>query len=555
MNAPATIAHQNNHRKDTVLSKPASAASMTPPGWYRNICAQWIVTLILTVAVTLDALNGTLFTIARPQIMGATGSTPDEVAWINLAYLMAKVACLPAAAWWTDRIGETRILAFAIVFITLSSLVCAVPANFPALIAGRVIQGTAGATLLVAAQTIVFRLFGNTCQPVAQAVFALGIVMAPTTLAPAVQGVLTDEISWHWVFWLNTFLGAFVLLFLLPFAQYLPNSRQVFAAFDWIGFLIFAGAMTTLLYVLLEGPRWNWFDDPHIVAIALVCLCCLAALVVWAWLWPHRSTMFNSTVFSESHFTFGFFVSFVAGFAMFGSAFLIPAFALNVLALPATDAGLLLLPSSLAVGSGLLAAGILISANNLSPLKFVPLGILLMMAAMWMMSRSTLESGADDLWLALLIRGFGLGFLFLAITQITFKSILPNQTAAGVAMFNFGRQLGGIIGISFLTTFINDRIAENRTVLIEHIDAGSLIFQMRQTSIAETLQLRGLDPGLASGTAANIVQNTVQQQVASLSFNDAFFSLVMLFVFAVPLVLLFKLGQALNQKMKPVRGT
>jgi DHA2 family multidrug resistance protein len=364
---------------------------------------------------------------------------------------------------------------------------------------------------------------------------------------------LTDEISWHWVFWLNTFLGAFVLLLLLPFAQYLPNSRQVFAAFDWIGFLIFAGAMTTLLYVLLEGPRWNWFDDPHIAAIALICLCCLAALAVWAWLRPHRSTMFNSTVFSESHFTFGFFVSFVAGFAMFGSAFLIPAFALNVLALPATDAGLLLLPSSLAVGSGLLAAGILISANNLSPLKFVPLGILLMMAAMWMMSRSTLESGADDLWQALLIRGFGLGFLFLAITLITFKSILPNQTAAGVAMFNFGRQLGGIIGISFLTTFINDRIAEIRTVLIEHIDAGSLIFQMRQTFIAETLQLRGLDPGLASGTAANIVQNTVQQQVASLSFNDAFFSLVMLFVFAVPLILFFKLGQSLIHRMKPER--
>ena len=206
---------------------------------------------------------------------------------------------------------------------------------------------------------------------------------------------------------------------------------------------------------------------------------------------------------------------------------------------------MLLLPSGLAVGTGLLIAGGLITAKGLNPLKFVPLGIGLVMTAMWMLSWSNMESGAHDLWAGLLTRGLGLGFLFLAVTLITLNDLKEDQVASGVGLFNFGRQMGGIIGISFLSTYLDHQIALNRRALIENINPASIPFQQRQEALAELLTSRGFDPGLANEGAAAVIQNTLQAQVAALSFNEAFFALVVLFVVAIPFILAFKLTQKL----------
>ncbi|UWQ36902.1 DHA2 family efflux MFS transporter permease subunit [Leisingera aquaemixtae] len=491
----------------------------------------------------MDAVNGTIFTIARPQIMGDFNATPDEVSWVNLSYLMAKLACLPAAAWVVGRFGEVQTFFWSMALVAAASASCALMIDLVPFVAARVLQGAAGAGLLVVAQTMLFRLFPNSKQGLVQALYALGVVVAPTSLAPAVQGWLTDGFSWTLIFWLNLGLAPIVLFCVVPFKGLLPDTRATKLPFDWIGFGWFAVAMGAIVYVLLEGSRWNWFDDGRITAWALIGAAALALATSRLIFSKSRSGFFDRLVFTDPHFAFGFFVSFVAGFALFGSAFLIPVFALNVLSMPPMDAGLLLLPSSLAVGAGLLIAGGLITAKSLNPLKFVPFGIALVVSGMWMLSGASLESGAHDLWSGLLVRGLGLGFLFLAVTLITLNGLKPAHVASAVGLFNFGRQMGGIVGISFLTTYLDRQIALNRRILIENITPSSLPFQERHSALATALTDRGLDPGLANEGAAALIQNSIQAQVAVLSFNQAFFSLVMLFVIAVPLILTFKLAQ------------
>ncbi len=508
--------------------------------------ARWTIATGLTLAILMDALNGTIFTIARLHIMGDVSATPDEVAWFNLAYLMAKVACLPAAAWAVDRFGETRTLFWSLALVAASSLLCALPLELNTFIAARILQGAAGAILLVTAQTILFRLFDSRSQGLVQALYALGAVMAPTSLAPAIQGWFTDDFSWTFVFWLNLGLAALALSCLLPFQSLLPDCRRNIRPFDWIGFSLFSLSMTALVYVLIEGPRWNWLEDHHIVTWAVAGGLSLILTAAWSFARRGRSETFDRTVFTDGHFSFGFFVSFVAGFALFGSAFLIPAFAFNALSLPPSDAGLLLLPASLFVGAGLILAGALVSLKNINPLKFVPLGVGLVMLAMWMLSWSGIGSGAHDLWPGLALRGLGLGFLFLAITLVTLKGLRPDHVASGVALFNFGRQMGGIIGISCLNSYLNSQIALNRRILIENINPANLPFQNHQAALATLLEGRGLDPGHAAAGAAAVIQKAIQTQVATLSFNEAFFSLVLLFVAAIPMILLFKIMQKLT---------
>ena len=300
--------------------------------------ARWGVAVGLTILVMIDALNGTIFTIARPQIMGAASATPDEVSWINLGYLIAKLTCLPAAAWVVDRFGETRSLLWSTGLVVAAALVCAAVVNLPPFVAARVIQGAAGAVLLVAAQTILFRLFPTQRQGLVQATYALGVVMAPTSLAPATQGWLTDDLSWTWVFWLNGLLAPAYLLCLTAFKNRLPNTKHKVPPFDWLGFGLFAIAMTALIYVFLEGARWNWFDDTHIKSWTLIGAAALAFSIVRLLNGTTHSVLFDRSAFANTQFAFGFFVSFFAGFALFGSAFLIPAFALNVLTLPPLEA-------------------------------------------------------------------------------------------------------------------------------------------------------------------------------------------------------------------------
>ena len=504
---------------------------------------RWMILTGLVLGVLMDALNGTIFTIARPQIMGAASATPDEVSWVNLGYLIAKVACLPASAWLIDRYGESRNLFWSVVLVAGASVPCAISVDLDTLIAARIIQGAGGAALLVSAQAILFRLFARKQQGLVQAFFALGVVMAPTTLAPAIQGWLTDTLSWASVFWLNLPLAAMALLCLVPFVSCLPHTTGQCRPFDWIGFALFTVSAAALVYVCLEGPRWNWFDDAGITRWTVIGTVTLALVLIWRVLGQKRSAFFDRRVFTNPQFAFGFLVSFIAGFALFGSAFLIPAFALNVLHMPPMDAGFLLLPSSLAVGGGLLTAGLLVTAKGINPFKFVPLGIVLVMTAMWMLSWSNMESGDHDLWPGLLLRGFGLGFLFLAVTLITLDDLKDEYLASGIGLFNFGRQMGGILGISFLSTYLNNQIALNRRVLIENINPASLPFRQRQGLLAQALQGNGLDPGKTGEGVAILLQKTIQGQVAALSFNEAFFSLVLLFVVAVPVILGFKFLQ------------
>ncbi|MCV0429460.1 MAG: DHA2 family efflux MFS transporter permease subunit, partial [Roseibium sp.] len=490
--------------------------------------ARWIILSGLTLAVFMDALNGTIFSIARPQIMGAVSATPDEVSWINLGYLIAKVAFLLAAAWLVDRFGETPNLFWSVSLVAMASIPCAMNVELEAFVFARVAQGAAGAVLLVSAQAILFRLFRKQQQGVIQAFYALGVVMAPTTLAPAVQGWFTDQFSWTWTFWLNLLICAVVMLFLIPYRSCLPRTSRKCPQFDWIGFMLIGLAAASLVYVCLEGPRWNWFDDGHILLWTSIGLGALALVIFWRVLGQNRSQIFERQVFTNAQFAFGFLVSFIAGFALFGSAFLFPAFALGVLRMPPQDAGFLLLPSSLSVGSGLLAAGALVTWKNVNPFKFVPLGVVLVMTAMWMLSWSSLESGGHDLWLGLLLRGFGLGFLFLAVTLIALDRLNNRHLASGIGLFNFGRQMGGIIGISFLSTYLNNQVALNRRILIENINPANLPFRERQGILAQALQNHGLNPGSVVEGTATLIQKTIQAQVAALSFNEAFFSLVLL---------------------------
>jgi DHA2 family multidrug resistance protein len=248
------------------------------------------------------------------------------------------------------------------------------------------------------------------------------------------------------------------------------------------------------------------------------------------------------TLFRSDDFSFAFIVSFVAGAALFGSAFLIPSFAVSVLAFRPTDAGLLLLPSGALFIGALLIAAFLFQVRRVPPIATVPFGILMIMASMWMLSGSTGESGVDDMGAAVLLRGMGLGFLFLSITLTAFSNLSSRHLALGIGLFNAGRQLGGLMGVAGLQTLIEHNIAGNVAVLGANITAGVPAVGERLATTSAMLTARGMDAVAASRAAMGLLDRVVINQSTVIAFDTAFNAVALLFVIAAPILVAIKVG-------------
>lgn len=499
----------------------------------------WVLVAGIMLACLTEALASTILALGRADIIGDTSATPDEFAGLDVGYSAFKLIGFAAAPWLLTRTDPRQLLLTATLVMGAACAAAAATTGLDLLIVLRTIQGLAGATLLVAGQAILFWSFPAARQPFLQAMFAIGSVVAPATAAPLFEGWLVDQRDWTWIFAavLPLSLGAAGLLILAePTAEPPAPTRPL----DRIGLLVFAAAMLCATYVLTQASRWDWFEAPRIGWLSAVALGGLL-LVAFRQYRGGSAGLFDLSVFRTEDFVFAFFVSFVAGAALFGSAFVIPAFAVSVLGFTPTAAGALLLPSGACFLATLLLSAWLMQARGLPPVATVPLGILSIMIAMWMLSGSTGQSGAADMMPAILLRGLGLGFLFLSITLIAFCKLPAASVAYGIGIFNIGRQLGGLIGVAALQTSIDHGVVHNQTMLGAAITSGSPALAERIAATTNLLVARGVEVSAAAKTATAMVGRAVGGQGAVIAFDTAFNLVALLFVFGAPCIVAFKI--------------
>jgi MFS transporter, DHA2 family, multidrug resistance protein len=506
----------------------------------------------IVLATLTEAIASTVLSLGRGDIMGDTSATPDEFAWLDIGYTTLKLIGFMTAAWLMSRIDPRSLIIGATLIMGAACGVAAITARLDLLIALRLIQGFSGGTLLVAGQALIFLAYPSSRQPILQALFAMGAVVVAATIAPALQGWLLDSQSWTWIFF-SIVPVALAAAGLLLLADSPAPARGARHPFDWIGFSLISITLFCFSYIFSQGSRWDWFEEPRIMWLALIGTSALVAFLASQMIAKGQGLL-DLTVFRSDDFSFAFIVSFVAGAALFGSAFLIPAFAVSVLAFTPTDAGQLLLPSGALFIGALLIAAFLMQIRRVPPIATVPFGILMIMAAMWMLSGSTSESGADDMMGAILLRGFGLGFLFLSITLIAFSKLNTENLGSGIGLFNTGRQLGGLMGVAGLQTLIDYNIAGNAAVLGANLTAGVAAINERLTTTTAMLAASGMDAVDASRGAASLLGRVVVGQSTVIAFDTAFNALALLFVVAAPVLVAIKVGLFQYARMRASRS-
>src|SRR5215471_10332878 len=241
---------------------------------------RWVILLGLITAAIMEVLDTTIINVALPQMAGNLGATTQEIAWVATGYILSNVVVLPMTAFFTATFGRRNYLTASIVIFVGASFLCGTSHSLGELVLWRIIQGAGGAALLSTAQATIRQIFPREQQGMVQAIFLLGIIVAPT-LGPTLGGWITDNYNWNWCFFINVPIGIVAAFLVSGFLQDPPEQQRRTGAVDWLGIGLLIVGLAALQYVLEEGRQKDWFNDTLILRLSAVAGMSLLMLLWW----------------------------------------------------------------------------------------------------------------------------------------------------------------------------------------------------------------------------------------------------------------------------------
>ena len=496
---------------------------------------KWLITFTVLLATVIELIDTSIVNVALPQMMGNLGATLDEITWVVTAYVVANVIVIPLAGWLAAQFGRRNYFVSSIVVFTVSSFFCGHAGNIWELVAFRFVQGMGGGALLTTSLAILVETFPPEELSVASGLFGMGAVLGPT-LGPVLGGWLTDNLSWPWIFYVNLPIGVLATLLALAFVRD-PAHRHKPGNVDWWGIGLLVVGVGSLQTVLERGQTEDWFSSRFIVALSV-----LSALGLFGFVWRELTTPHPAVdlrVLRQRPVAVGTFLTFILGFGMYASLFIFPVFVQGLLGFTALQTGVVLLADGLACALSMVIVGKLIEAR-VSKRLLSAAGFVLFSLALYLLSRSTLESGRHDFVLPLMWRGIGLALMFVPVMTLALVGLQGPDIAQGSGLTNMMRQLGGSFGVALITTFVQRTAWAHRASLLSHLSPFDPAAQARVEGFTQGLILRGSTPVVARQQAYAALELTVQRQTYLMSYMDAFRIIAVFFLVCVPLVLLFK---------------
>ena len=499
-----------------------------------------IITVTAIFCALLEIVDTTIVNVALNDMKGSLGVTLTDVAWVVTAYAIANVIIVPMTSWLSQQFGRRNYFAASIIIFTVSSFLCGNADNITELIIFRFIQGLGGGALLVTAQTIITESYPKEKRGMAQAIYGMGVIVGPT-LGPPLGGYLVDNFSWPYIFYINIPIGIIATILTIIFVRS-PRYEQKLKLnqVDFMGITLLAVAVGSLQFVLEHGQQDDWFENNLILLLSIT-----AAAGFFFFIWREiiaEHPIVNLRVLKDNNLAIGTIMSFILGFGLYGSTFIIPIYLQSILGWTATDAGLLLIPSSITTAFMMPIIGNLLQ-KGVAPKYLVAGGMLIFFIySLWSYKILTPDTGSEHFIMPLVMRGVGLGLLFVPITTLSLSTLKGKDIGNGAAFTGMMRQLGGSFGIAIITTFIATSNANHRVDLVSQMPTYSPQVKQRVAGIQQNFMSKGFSPDIALQKAYQLLDFGVSRQAAVLSYMDVFLYLGILFLLCIPFILLIKKG-------------
>ncbi len=496
---------------------------------------KWLVALTVMLPTLIEIIDTSVVNVSLDHIRGSLSAGIDESTWTITSYLVSNAIIIPITGWLSRVFGRKRYLMFSIALFTGSSFLCGSAWNLQSLIVFRILQGIGGGALQPISQSVLLETFPPYQHGMAMALFGVGIMFGPI-IGPLLGGWITDNWSWHWIFFINVPIGIISILMTMFFISDPPYLKRERVKIDYWGLVFLTVGLGCLQIVLDKGERENWFDSGFITTLSIISGCSLILFVIVEMF--TEQPVVNLKIFKNLSFASGNLVMFFAFFNLFGSIVLLPVYLQTLMGYTSFLAGYVLGPGGFATLIALPIAGRLV--NRVNPKGLLAFGIIVAAYATHLMSQFSLSADFATVIWPRVVLGVGMGFLFIPLTTITMSSVRREDMGNASGIYNLLRNLGGSFGVAFVTTMLSRRAQFHQTHLVEHLTPFDSTYQMAATQSAQTLHYQGIESFSSQQGHLGVIYNQLIKQASMLSFNDAFYLISIIMLCVLPLVLLMK---------------
>ncbi|GAB3788858.1 DHA2 family efflux MFS transporter permease subunit [Spirosoma horti] len=492
-----------------------------------------LLTITVIAAAVMELIDTSIVNVALSHMSGNLGATLEDTAWVITSYAIANVIVIPMTGFLAALVGRRTYFIGSVALFTVASLLCGLSTNIWMLVIFRFIQGIGGGALLSTSQVIVFESFPIEKRSTAAALFGVGVFTGPT-IGPTLGGYILDVTSWHWIFLVNVPIGLAVLIGSI-FLVKNPKESQKIKHIDYTGLLLLIVGIGSLQVVLERGEQEDWFDTNYIIYLTLTAI---VGIISFIW-WELRITnpIVNLRVLRSPSLVVASILTFVTGLGLFTSVYLTPVFAQRLLGFPTLTTGLLLLPGAIVAIVALIITARLLQAGVPNQLIIIA-GFLSFITFSWQMSHLGPDVGKNDFYLPLIFRGIGLALLTVPLTSLAVSGLSEVEIPQGAAFNNMMRQLGGSFGISGVNTYLANRVAQHRGDLVANLTPNDPETSLWLSAVGHRFNAQGATELTSIQQSYHLLDQVVNRQATVLGYLDAYFGVGVLFLVAMPLILI-----------------
>ncbi|WP_180048240.1 DHA2 family efflux MFS transporter permease subunit [Acinetobacter sp. YH12243] len=476
-----------------------------------------LAAFVLALANFMVVLDMTIANVSVPHITGSLAVSSSQGTWVITSYAVAEAICVPLTGWLAGRFGSVRLFGVCLLGFTIFSILCGISTSLEMLVFCRIGQGLFGGPIMPLSQTLLLRIFPPEKQSQAMGMWAMTTVVGPI-LGPILGGTISDNLSWHWIFFINIPVGLFcglAALKLLKPAETETNALKIdkgglFLLILWIG---------ALQLMLDLGHEHDWFSSSFISTLAVLAIVGLIIFTIWEL--TERHPIVDIRIFRYRGFTFAVLSLAFAFGAFFSSIVLIPQWVQINLGYTATWAGYL--TATMGFGSLLMSPIVAKMATKYDQRILASFGLTLL--AVVTLMRAFWTTDADFMALAWpqILQGFAVPFFFIPLSNMALASVQPQEMASAAGLMNFLRTMAGAIGASIAVTIWDDHSKVARSELV-----GKLNVEETQNTL--------MAQGMSSDSALGYISSLVDKEALTLSANHLFLILAMVFIFAALIV-------------------
>ena len=424
---------------------------------------RWLVLVIACLAQFMVVLDVTIVNVALPSIQHGLHFSPSSLQWVVNGYTLIFGGFLLLGGRAADLIGRKRLFSVGVALFSFASLLNGLAQSPGMLIAGRALQGLGAALVSPAALSIITTTFTSSEERTKALGVWSGIAAGGGAVGLLLGGVLTDLLSWQWIFFVNVPVGMIALAMAVRFV---PESRASTAhrTFDLAGAATVTGGLVLFVYAIVKAQSFGW-GSPRTVAMIAGALALLAAFAAIERRSP--APLVRPSIFRIRTLTVADVVMLLVASGMFSMFFFASLYVQEILGYSPLRAGLAFLPVTAGIGIGAAAAQQLI--RRLGVRAVAVGGITIATVGMALLTRVPVHgSYAGDLLVGLMPLSIGMGLTFVPITLLGTGNVQPDDAGLASGLFNTALQVGGALGWAVLAT-----LAASHTAGLLHGNVGA----------------------------------------------------------------------------------